>query len=86
MPNVVDDGHDWSSRKIPLPSAPLLVFFTGRYLVLGKPCLVQRTIIDGDKIITGLGPKEASKSRMSSCYLFVLHVFDEMVITMWLGL
>ena len=56
VPNVVDDGHDWSSRKIPLPSAPLSVFFTGKYLVLGEPHLVRRTVIDGDDIYTGAAP------------------------------
>jgi hypothetical protein len=46
----------------------MLVFFTGRYLVLGEPRLVQRTITDGDKIYMGSGPREASKCRTSSCY------------------
>ena len=68
MPNVVDDGHDRSSHKIPLPSTPLSVFFIDRYLVLREPCLVRRTITDGDEIYTGLGPQEASKSLTSSCY------------------
>jgi hypothetical protein len=62
------------------------VFFTGRYLVLEEPRLVQRTIIDGDEIYTGSGPQEASKSRTSSCYLFVLLEFGEIAITIWLGL
>jgi hypothetical protein len=62
------------------------VFFTGRYLVLEEPRLVQRTIIDGDEIYTGSAPQEASKSHTSSCYLFVLLVFGEIAITIWLGL
>jgi hypothetical protein len=33
--------------------ARLYRFFSGRYLVFGEPHLVQRTIIDGDKIYTG---------------------------------
>jgi hypothetical protein len=32
------------------------VFFTVRYLVLGEPRLVRRTITDGYEIYTGLGP------------------------------
>jgi hypothetical protein len=35
---------------------PLSVFFTGRYLVLGEPRLVRRTITDGYEIYTGSGP------------------------------
>ena len=80
VPNIVDDCHDRSSRKTPLPGAPLSVFFTGRYLVHGEPHLVQRTITDGDEIYTDLAPRKQVKV-VRPVPTLVLLVFGEIAVT-----
>ena len=57
------------------------MFFTDRYLVLGEPRLVQRTITDGDEIYTSLGPRNRVKVLRPVATL-VLLVFGEIAITM----
>jgi len=50
------------------------VFFTGRYLVLGEPRLVRRTITDGDKIYTGLALGKRVKALRpvaTSCIAYI---------------
>ena len=47
---------------------PPVGVFTDKYLVFREPHLVRITITNGDKIYIGLGPREASKSHLSSCY------------------
>ena len=45
--SIIGDRHDQSLREIPLPGAPLLVFLTSRYSVLGGTRLVKRAITVG---------------------------------------
>jgi len=81
--SVVEDWHDHFLSEIPLPGAPLSVFFTGRYSVLAGIRLMRRASTVETRNLYWFGPREASKSRTSSCYLFVLR---SMAITRWLCL
>ena len=50
------------------------VFFTGRYLVLGEPRLVRRTITDGDEIILvqALGKRVKAVRPVATCLYYDL--------------
>ena len=52
---------------------------------LGNPAWCEEQSQMEMRFILVWCPREAGKSPTSSCYLFVLLVFGEIAITMWLG-
>jgi len=81
VPNVVDDCHDRSSRKIPLPDAPLSVFLSVNIWFLGNPawCEEQSQMEMRFIMVRALGKRVKAVHTVAT---LVLLVFGEIAITM----